>query len=177
MPGNDEGELWTNLVDMLTSIQEHVKQTGEKVLASDSPGGYYGYETVNLPRRVWKITPQNAMFGHRRLNELIARDAFKTAKGRLALTKVLNSEPLELFEPLDQDVDAMSTAELRMEVFRLRKGIRQHRDATGHNLCWHVPELWDLLPDKVEPRPQVPPRAEFLAKCEEYHRSLNPRPV
>jgi hypothetical protein len=42
---------------------------------------------------------------------------------------------------MDEDLDAMNSKELKAEVAKLRAGIRQHRDATGHNLCWYVPEL------------------------------------
>lgn len=74
---------------------------------------------------------------------------------------------------LDQDLKSMTVEELRAEVKKLRAGIRQHRDATGHNLCWYVPELWDLLPEKVEPQPEVPPTNEFLHCCKLYRESLN----
>ena len=57
----------------------------------------------------------------------------------------------------DEDVYDMSKEELRNEVIKLRAGIRAHRDAEGHNLCWYVPELWGLLPEKVTPKPAVPP--------------------
>src|SRR5437773_8438392 len=35
-----------------------------------------------------------------------------------------------------------------VEVKRLRAGIRAHRDSSGHELCWHHPQLWGLLPEK-----------------------------
>jgi len=37
------------------------------------------------------------------------------------------------------------------EVKRLRQGIRQHRDSSLHELCWHHPSLWGLLPEKTDP--------------------------
>lgn len=74
---------------------------------------------------------------------------------------------------LDEDVDYMDAKELRGEVKKLRAGIRQHRDASGHNLCWYVPELWNLLPEKVEPKPEVPPVGEFLQCCRVYRASLS----
>lgn len=80
---------------------------------------------------------------------------------------------LECEDPLDADAHYMERAELVAEVKKLRAGIRAHRDATGHNLCWYVPELWDLLPDKVRPKPEVPPREEFLHFCERYRDSLD----
>ena len=63
---------------------------------------------------------------------------------------------------LDDDLMCMSQRELFEEVVRLRAGIRQHRDATGHNLCWWVPELWNLLPEKQIPEPQVPRRVREM---------------
>ena len=38
---------------------------------------------------------------------------------------------------MDEDVEQMSREQLVTEVKRLRQGIRQHRDCTGHELCWH----------------------------------------
>jgi len=75
-------------------------------------------------------------------------------------------------DELDKDIDLMTGAELKAEVKKLRAGIRQHRDATGHNLCWYVPELWDLLPEKVEPKPEVPEIPEFIHNCAVYRLSL-----
>jgi len=66
----------------------------------------------------------------------------------------------------------MNEVELRAEIIKLRNGIRAHRDATGHNLCWYVPELWDLLPDKADSKPQIPPTDEFLQCCRAYRKSL-----
>jgi hypothetical protein len=73
---------------------------------------------------------------------------------------------------LDKDLDGLSAEELKIEVKKLRAGIRQHRDATGHNLCWFVPELWDLLPEKITPVPQVPSEEEFLYNCRLYRQTL-----
>lgn len=73
----------------------------------------------------------------------------------------------------DLDLESMSEDELRAEVKKLRAGIRQHRDSTGHNLCWYVPELWNLLPEKVEPQPAVPPTDEFIHHCKLYRQSLD----
>lgn len=73
---------------------------------------------------------------------------------------------------MDEDLDSMSLEELQREVKKLRAGIRQHRDATGHNLCWYVPELWNLLPEKVIPQPKIPSTDEFLQCCKIYRKSL-----
>lgn len=74
---------------------------------------------------------------------------------------------------IDNDLDHLSIEELKLEVKKLRNGIRQHRDATGHNLCWFVPELWNLLPDKVVPDPAVPTTEDFLCNCQIYRSSLD----
>lgn len=73
---------------------------------------------------------------------------------------------------MDEDIEHMSVEDLRGEVRKLRVGIRQHRDASGHNLCWYVPELWNLLPERVVPQPEVPPTDQFLECCQAYRRSL-----
>jgi hypothetical protein len=74
---------------------------------------------------------------------------------------------------IDDDLDRMTFNQLREEIIKLRAGIRRHRDASGHNLCWYVPELWDLLPEKQKPIPQVPPTEEFLQCCRLYRSSLD----
>jgi hypothetical protein len=47
---------------------------------------------------------------------------------------------------MDEDLEGMSREQLIAEAKRLRAGIRAHRDSTGHELCWHHPALWELLP-------------------------------
>jgi hypothetical protein len=73
---------------------------------------------------------------------------------------------------MDDDLETMTLDQLKAEVGKLRAGIRAHRDASGHNLCWYVPELWNLLPEKVVPQPQVPATDEFLHCCKIYRLSL-----
>lgn len=73
---------------------------------------------------------------------------------------------------LDDDLAALDRAHLIEEVRRLRAGIRAHRDATGQDLCWHHPDLWGLLPERVEPSLAVPPWPEFMAGCVRYRESL-----
>ena len=67
----------------------------------------------------------------------------------------------------------MSREKLIEEVKRLRAGIREHRDSSGHDLCWHHPQLWGLLPEKTDPLPVVPTWPEFLAGCLRYRKSLD----
>lgn len=83
--------------------------------------------------------------------------------------------PLELPAGSDPDADLqrMTPIELAAEVMKLRAGIRRHRDASGHKLCWYSPDLWGLLPERIEPQPAVPPREEFLTRCARYRASLD----
>ncbi len=74
---------------------------------------------------------------------------------------------------MDADLDEMSREALVEEVKKLREGIRKHRDAEGHNLCWYVPELWGLLPDKPDPKPHIPPVSEFMEHCAAYRAALD----
>lgn len=73
----------------------------------------------------------------------------------------------------DPDLAKMSREELVDEVQRLRDGIRQHRDSSSHELCWHHPQLWGLLPDKTDPLPVVPSWPQFLRGCVRYRESLD----
>ena len=74
---------------------------------------------------------------------------------------------------MDDDLDGMSREQLAAEVKRLRAGIRRHRDGTGHELCWHHPELWALLPERTDPQPTVPEWPQFMAGCVRYRQSLD----
>jgi hypothetical protein len=74
---------------------------------------------------------------------------------------------------MDEDLDAFSRDDLVREVIRLRNGIRQHRDSTGHDLCWHHPDLWGLLPEATDPLPSVPEWPQFMAGCIRYRQSLD----
>ena len=74
---------------------------------------------------------------------------------------------------LATDLDAMSREHLIAEVRKLRQGIREHRDSTGQELCWHHPALWGLLPEKTDPVPVVPEWPQFLAGCVRYRQSLD----
>jgi hypothetical protein len=74
---------------------------------------------------------------------------------------------------MDEDLLALDRAQLIAEVERLRAGIRQHRDSSGHELCWHHPQLWALLPEKTDPLPTVPAWPQFLRGCLKYRESLD----
>jgi hypothetical protein len=73
---------------------------------------------------------------------------------------------------MDEDLEGLSRHELIAEVKRLRAGVREHRDSTGHDLCWHHPKLWALLPEKIAPEVAVPPWPKFLRGCLRYRESL-----
>lgn len=59
------------------------------------------------------------------------------------------------------------------EIKKLRAGIRAHRDSTKHELCWHHPGLWELLPEKMDPKVAVPAWPQFLRGCLKYRESLD----
>jgi hypothetical protein len=73
----------------------------------------------------------------------------------------------------DEDLDAMGRAELIAEVVRLRSAIREHRDSSGHDLCWYHPALWDTLPEASTARVAVPPWPQFMRGCVAYRSSLD----
>jgi len=73
---------------------------------------------------------------------------------------------------MDEDLQQMTKARLIEEVKKLRSGIREHRDSTGHELCWHHPKLWSLLPEKIDPKILVPAWPEFMRGCIRYRQSL-----
>jgi hypothetical protein len=74
---------------------------------------------------------------------------------------------------LDQDLVSLSREQLMIEVRRMRAAIRAHRDASGHELCWHHPQLWSLLPEKLSPQIAVPAWPQFLRGCIRYRQSLD----
>lgn len=76
-------------------------------------------------------------------------------------------------ENLDADLEQLSRAQLIAEVQALRRAIREHRDASGHALCWHQPALWGLLPEGLTPSLSVPEWPQFLRGCVRYRESLD----
>jgi len=73
---------------------------------------------------------------------------------------------------MDDDLETLSREGLIAEVKKLRAGIRAHRDSTGHDLCWHHPQLWGLLPEPIDPQIAVPPWPRFLRGCVRYREAL-----
>ncbi|MFX0541131.1 hypothetical protein ACEWPM_005290 [Roseovarius sp. S4756] len=74
---------------------------------------------------------------------------------------------------MDEDLHKLDRDDLIAEIKKLRGAIREHRDSTGHDLCWHQPEMWALLPEGVEPDIAVPPWPKFLRGCVRYRQSLD----
>jgi hypothetical protein len=74
---------------------------------------------------------------------------------------------------MDDDLEGMEREQLVAEVVKLRAAIRVHRDSSGHDLCWHHPDLWQTLPERVEPDIAVPPWPQFLRGCIAYRQSLD----
>jgi hypothetical protein len=74
---------------------------------------------------------------------------------------------------MDADLDHMTREQLVAEVRKLRAGIREHRDSTRQELCWHHPVLWGLLPEKTDPIPTVPDWPQFMEGCIKYRQSLD----
>ena len=74
---------------------------------------------------------------------------------------------------MDDDLDPMDREALAGEVRKLRAAIRQHRDASAHDLCWHYPAMWALLPERTDPAIAVPPWPKFLRGCIRYRQSLD----
>jgi hypothetical protein len=74
---------------------------------------------------------------------------------------------------MDFDLEQTTRDELIAEARRLRGGIRTHRDSSRHELCWHHPALWGLLPERSDPVPLVPDWPEFMRGCIRYRQSLD----
>ncbi len=74
---------------------------------------------------------------------------------------------------MDEDLPSMTREQLVEEVRKLRQGIREHRDSSLHELCWHHPQLWGLLPERTDPQPVVPEWPQFLHGCVRYRESLD----
>jgi hypothetical protein len=80
---------------------------------------------------------------------------------------------LPIEQSMDEELNGMSREQLMEEVRKLRNGIRAHRDSTMHELCWHHPQLWGLLPERTDPQPTVPEWPVFLRGCIRYRQSLD----
>lgn len=73
---------------------------------------------------------------------------------------------------MDEDLSSLSREELIAEAVKLRNAIRKHRDSTAHELCWHHPDMWALLPERAGPAILVPEWPQFMRGCIRYRQSL-----
>jgi hypothetical protein len=73
----------------------------------------------------------------------------------------------------DADLDAMDQPTLLAAARAMRQAIRTHRDASEHELCWHHPDMWALLPDPAPGGPVVPTWPQFMRGCVRYRQSLD----
>ena len=74
---------------------------------------------------------------------------------------------------MDDDLAELDRDQLLALVKRMRAAIREHRDQVGHELCWHQPQLWGLLPEQTDPQPVVPEWPQFMRGCIRYRQSLD----
>jgi len=74
---------------------------------------------------------------------------------------------------VDDDLSPMTREQLVVEVVMLRAAIRRHRDSSGHDLCWHHPDLWGTFPEQIDRDIAVPPWPQFLRGCVAYRQSLD----
>lgn len=74
---------------------------------------------------------------------------------------------------MDEDLNSLSREQLIAEARKLRGAIRRHRDSSSHELCWHHPDLWALLPEQTPPAIAVPAWPQFIRGCVRYRQSLD----
>ena len=73
----------------------------------------------------------------------------------------------------DHDLDTLPHVALLSAAKAMRHAIRAHRDTTEHDLCWHHPGMWALLPDLPQVKPIVPEWPQFTRGCIRYRQSLD----
>jgi hypothetical protein len=108
-----------------------------------------------------------------RTNTAPEKDGEPKASARSSFLSRLHRISEERGNDMDEDLAALNREALIAEIKRLRNGIREHRDSSGHELCWHHPKLWGLLPEKSGLLPSVPAWPQFLRDCIKYRESLD----
>ncbi|CAN5614873.1 hypothetical protein BH23PSE1_BH23PSE1_07660 [soil metagenome] len=73
---------------------------------------------------------------------------------------------------LDADLDDLDRKALIAHARAMRAAIRAHRDASGHDLCWHHPDMWALLPDTPTGKVELPDWPQFMRGCITYRAAL-----
>jgi hypothetical protein len=73
----------------------------------------------------------------------------------------------------DADLESMGRDALLAAARAMRAAIRAHRDASGHDLCWHHPDMWALLPDAPAGGQVVPDWPQFMRGCVRYWAALD----
>jgi hypothetical protein len=73
----------------------------------------------------------------------------------------------------DADLETMTHAELLAAARAMRAAIRTHRGTSMHELCWHHPDMWALLPDSPPGGLIVPEWPQFMRGCTRYRESLD----
>lgn len=69
----------------------------------------------------------------------------------------------------DKELNEVSRDELISEIYRLRKGIRYHRDEKGDDRCWlDDQKLYELLPETGNKDFTLPPKEKFLQSCNRF---------
>jgi hypothetical protein len=74
---------------------------------------------------------------------------------------------------MDDDLIGLTREQLIDEIKKLRAGIREHRDSSGHELCWYHPRLWGLLLEPLQQHIVVPAWPQFMRGCIRYRQSLD----
>jgi hypothetical protein len=72
----------------------------------------------------------------------------------------------------DADLESMDREALIAHARAMRAAIRAHRDSSGHDLCWHHPDMWALLPDTPPGGVEVPDWPQFMRGCIAYRTAL-----
>ncbi|MBP1846378.1 hypothetical protein J2046_004653 [Rhizobium petrolearium] len=73
----------------------------------------------------------------------------------------------------DADLEKMDHAALLATARAMRHAIRTHRDSSMHELCWHHPDMWALLPEPPTGKQIVPDWPQFMRGCIRYRQSLD----
>jgi hypothetical protein len=73
----------------------------------------------------------------------------------------------------ERDLDALPHADLLAAAKSMRRAICAHRDTSEHELCWHHPDMWALLPDPPQVKPVVPEWPQFMRGCIRYRQSVD----